>query len=198
MNRNKLLGILLLLLIILIMLCTWCHIDKVVQKQMSLRYNSTPRNEVNISHENNDVQLKQKALHRVMVKKDTKVQEEARVIQEKIQTLLSLEHMHFKSNSSTITDKSEEMLYKISKLLKGHPHQLVEIEGHTDNSGNNDLNLKLSQERVDSVKKALIHLGINAQRLEAIGYGATEPLVSNDTKENRQINRRVEFKIIGE
>jgi len=60
------------------------------------------------------------------------------------------------------------------------------------------VNLILSQKRVDSVKAKLIELQIDSSRLRAVGYGASNPLVSNDTKENRLINRRVEFKVIGE
>jgi len=197
-NRKKLIGALLLLLLILMVLCTWCHLGEIAQKQMLQQSKSISDNTLSVPPQNVNVQSKNKALNRILSNKDTKTEEKARAIQEKIQALLALEHIHFKSNSSGITDKSKEIIHKIAKILKGHPNQQVEIEGHTDYSGNNDLNLKLSQERVDNVKKALTDLGINAQRLEAVGYGATKQLVSNDTKENRQINRRVEFKIIGE
>jgi len=63
---------------------------------------------------------------------------------------------------------------------------------------NDAYNLKLSQQRVDSVRAELINLGIEEERLKAVGYGETKPLVPNDSEENKAKNRRVEFIIIGE
>ena len=77
--------------------------------------------------------------------------------------------------------------------MKANPKVLLEIDGHTDNDGNPDKNLQLSQTRADEVMKQLTLLGINANRLTAKGYGATKPIQTNDTPEGKAANRRVEF-----
>ena len=72
----------------------------------------------------------------------------------------------------------------------------MELAGHTDDVGNDNYNLKLSSERAESVRKALIADGIEETRLTAKGYGATKPMVPNDSDENRALNRRTEMIII--
>jgi outer membrane protein OmpA-like peptidoglycan-associated protein len=71
----------------------------------------------------------------------------------------------------------------------------LSINGHTDNTGGDDLNLKLSQDRADAAKQYLVNQGISADRITAIGYGSSKPIQSNDTEEGRSKNRRVEFKL---
>jgi outer membrane protein OmpA-like peptidoglycan-associated protein len=91
-----------------------------------------------------------------------------------------------------------ETIKKIATILKKYPDVKVEIGGHTDNEGSASYNQKLSQDRVDMVKKALVEFGIDANRLTTKGYGESKPLVENTTPENKAKNRRVEFKLIGE
>ena len=77
--------------------------------------------------------------------------------------------------------------------LKQNPTIKLEIDGHTDNDGAPELNLKLSQERSGEVKKQLVILGIAAGRLTTKGYGDTKPIQSNAKQEGKAKNRRVEF-----
>jgi outer membrane protein OmpA-like peptidoglycan-associated protein len=72
----------------------------------------------------------------------------------------------------------------------------VEIEGHSDNVGNDAANKKLSNDRAKAVRDYLVSKEISTKRLKTIGYGKTKPLASNDTEEGRQQNRRVEFTIL--
>jgi len=123
---------------------------------------------------------------------------EAIEVENEIKKIVKLEKINFSSGQSILTKKSKESILKISKTLIKHPLLHVEIAGHTDSSGDEKLNLELSQSRVNSVKKSLMKLGIASYRMKAIGYGETKALVSNDTPENKRINRRVEFKILGE
>jgi len=127
-------------------------------------------------------------------------EEEAKrnTLAQELKELMALEHINFQFNKATLTPKSIQTIEKVVKLLNKNPEINIEIAGHTDSSGNSEQNLILSQKRVDSVKAKLIELQIDSSRLRAVGYGANKPLVSNDTKENRLINRRVEFKVIGE
>jgi outer membrane protein OmpA-like peptidoglycan-associated protein len=71
--------------------------------------------------------------------------------------------------------------------------RLVEIQGHTDNRGNDAYNLDLSQRRADSVRAWLISAGVSADRTVAKGYGETQPLTSNKSRNGRARNRRVQF-----
>ena len=71
----------------------------------------------------------------------------------------------------------------------------LKLSGHTDNVGSKARNLALSRERAESVKAYLVGKGVNASKIEAVGYGMTQPIASNKTAAGRQKNRRVEFTI---
>jgi outer membrane protein OmpA-like peptidoglycan-associated protein len=83
----------------------------------------------------------------------------------------------------------------VDTLLKSKTWRL-DIEGHTDNTGSDDFNMKLSQKRADAVKEYLVSKGISEDLITPQGYGESKPLVPNDSNSNREKNRRVEFKII--
>ncbi len=104
--------------------------------------------------------------------------------------------INFDINKSTIKPESMGTLNTIVNLLKEHPELKFEIGGNTDSDGDNDSNLKLSQERADAVKTKLIALGIDAARLGTKGYGETAPIGDNKTFEGKAENRRVEFVIM--
>ena len=146
-------------------------------------------------------EAEEKAKHEAEAKAQEEVQKaklEAEALERKIKVIIDSEHINFEVNKDKLTIQSISTIEQIADILNKHPNINVEISGHTDNTGNADYNLLLSQKRVDSVKEKLIELQIDSHRLTAVGYGANQPLVSNDTKENRHINRRVEFKVIGE
>jgi outer membrane protein OmpA-like peptidoglycan-associated protein len=105
-----------------------------------------------------------------------------------------LEGITFATGKSDITPESEKILMGALKTLQIHKDIVVEISGHTDNVGSNSSNQKLSQRRADAVKAWLVGKGINSDRIYAIGYGEEKPRVSNDTADNRRLNRRIEFK----
>ena len=131
-------------------------------------------------------------------KQQSLMKAKAEKIEAKIQKILDFEDINFELNQATLTQKSIHTLSQIANILKENPNVRVEIAGHTDNSGDDIHNLNLSQKRVNSVKRKLVKMTINMHRVNAVGYGESKPLVSNDTEENRRINRRVEFKILGE
>lgn len=119
-------------------------------------------------------------------------------IQQEINKLLEVEHIKFEVDSSTITTEGIKTIKKIYAILKKYPDIKMEIGGHTDSDGDAKYNQNLSQERVDSVKKALVEFGLDANRFTTKGYGESKPLVPNNSAENKAKNRRVEFIIIGE
>ena len=112
--------------------------------------------------------------------------------------ILRLEHVTFKTGSAELTEDSRYELTNLKNALKDYPNMKIELAGHTDNVGNPDANVALSNSRAMSVYNYLISKGISGDRLTAVGYGAAVPLVDNDTPENRAKNRRTEFKIIAQ
>jgi len=104
--------------------------------------------------------------------------------------------VQFETGSAKIAPKSEPLVDDVARLLKEHPEfKRVRIEGHTDSTGPAAVNDKLSKQRGESVKAALVKRGIAADRLETEGYGSSKPMSSNDYPAGRARNRRVEFTI---
>jgi outer membrane protein OmpA-like peptidoglycan-associated protein len=107
-----------------------------------------------------------------------------------------LKQIQFDTGRATIKAGSYPIVDEIVKLLKANPDiKQLGIEGHTDDKGALEMNMKLSQDRADSVKAYLTSHGIDATRLESHGFGPSKPLESNETEAGRQKNRRVEFHI---
>lgn len=109
---------------------------------------------------------------------------------------IALNNIFFDFDKSDLKTSSYAELERVLKLMIDNKINKIEISGHTDSVGDDDYNLRLSQNRAWSVYSYFIANGINALRLESIGYGETLPVGPNDTAENRTRNRRVEFKII--
>lgn len=107
-----------------------------------------------------------------------------------------LNNIFFETGKAELTETSMVEIENLYKLLVQNPDVKVEISGHTDNVGSASANKALSQERAAVVVKTLIAKGTDAGRLTAKGYGDTAPVAPNDTDENKQLNRRTEFKVI--
>jgi outer membrane protein OmpA-like peptidoglycan-associated protein len=107
------------------------------------------------------------------------------------------ENILFETGSSTIDERSYGLLDQVAQLLLAHPElRIIRIEGHTDDTGSADANIKLSEDRAEAVRDYLIQKGVPANKLTTAGYGATRPIVPNDSEENRAKNRRVEFIVV--
>lgn len=107
---------------------------------------------------------------------------------------ITLEGLQFKTGSARFDEKSLGILEKLAVLLKQTPELNLEIAGHTDNVGDRERNITLSNRRAEAVKNKLIELGIDAGRLTAKGYGPDEPVADNASAEGRATNRRVELR----
>jgi outer membrane protein OmpA-like peptidoglycan-associated protein/tetratricopeptide (TPR) repeat protein len=110
-----------------------------------------------------------------------------------------LRNIYFDFDKATFKTESYNELNKLEKMLSENPNLMVEIGGHTDNIGTWAYNKELSLRRAQAVVNYLKSKGIDPRRLTAVGYGKERPLASNDDeKEGRELNRRVEFKVVGE
>lgn len=109
---------------------------------------------------------------------------------------LTIKNIQFEFNSAALTKDSKAGIEKIAELLQSHPEFDAELAGHTDNVGNESYNQKLSADRANAVRDALINIGVKSDRLTAKGYGSSQPLVPNDSEENRAKNRRTELIIL--
>ena len=101
----------------------------------------------------------------------------------------------FQTGKSDLSATAQAALSRVATNLAQYPQTDITVMGYTDNTGGYDLNMRLSQERADAVRNYLIGRGIPAARLTAKGNGWSNPVASNDTKEGRAQNRRVEMYI---
>jgi outer membrane protein OmpA-like peptidoglycan-associated protein len=102
----------------------------------------------------------------------------------------------FATNSSTLNTASKNSLTQFANSLKSNPDTDVQIFGHTDSSGNDNINIPLSKERAISVEKFLEGQGITGSRMLTEGYGSSQPVADNSTSAGKAQNRRVEIYIL--
>jgi outer membrane protein OmpA-like peptidoglycan-associated protein len=107
-----------------------------------------------------------------------------------------LDKVYFDLGESNVLPESFEQLDNLATYLKENPSLKIQIEGHTDNQGDSKANKKLSLERAYNVREYLVSKGIAGIRIKFVGLGDTQPVATNDSEENRKLNRRVEYKII--
>jgi outer membrane protein OmpA-like peptidoglycan-associated protein/Tol biopolymer transport system component len=111
-------------------------------------------------------------------------------------TRLVLRNVFYDFDKATLRKESISELNLLVKILEEHSAMKIELSSHTDNKGAEKYNLELSQRRSQSVLDYLVSKGIKANRLQAVGYGFSVPIASNDTEPGRQMNRRTEIKIV--
>lgn len=113
-----------------------------------------------------------------------------------IGAIVRLNNVFFDFDKWTLRPESYFELDRVVKMLRENPAIEIELSAHTDSYGSDDYNLKLSANRARSVMEYLLSKGIEVKRLSSQGYGESKPFAPNDTPENRQLNRRVEFMIV--
>lgn len=110
---------------------------------------------------------------------------------------IALRNVFYEIGKADIKPDSYSELNRLHDLMRKVPGLKIELSGHTDNSGSEPLNQKLSQERADAVRNYLAGKGIQKERMQAKGYGSSRPVDTNDSAAGRQQNRRTEYEIIG-
>jgi outer membrane protein OmpA-like peptidoglycan-associated protein len=107
------------------------------------------------------------------------------------------EPVYFAFNKDTIDPVSFAMLDEVARFIREHPELgPVRIDGHTDDVGNAQYNLELSQRRARAIREYLGTKGVPVERLSHVGYGKRCPLLANSSEEGRAINRRVDFILV--
>ena len=109
---------------------------------------------------------------------------------------IRLRHLIFSQGKASIEPQSYHELDDVVDMMKDNMKIVIQLEGHTDNLGNVKANLKLSQDRVDAVKKYLLSKGISKSRVKTKAFGGTHLLTNETTPETRNANRRVEMRIL--
>ncbi len=126
------------------------------------------------------------------------VEKEIRLNNIKKDVVIVLRNVFFDQGKATLRVESYPELNRLAKVMKDVPTLKIEISGHTDNRGGAAFNQKLSQDRAKAVVDYLIAQEISPDRLTYMGYGFSKPVADNKTEEGRQLNRRVEFKVLSE
>ncbi len=121
--------------------------------------------------------------------------EAEKICQQKFNQLLATNTVQFMPNKAIIDKKSYALLHKLAEVASLCPRSKILIEGHTDNLGSNESNMRLSQKRAQATVAWLFQQGIPTDRLEAVGYGERKPVAPNTTETGRGRNRRIEFKV---
>lgn len=109
---------------------------------------------------------------------------------------VNLRSVLFQRSTADLMPESQDELNLVADFMLKHPSVEIELAGHTDNRGLHSHNMRLSNQRVASVKKYLVDKGVSSKRISGKGYGGTRPIADNDAEETRQLNRRVEFTIV--
>jgi OmpA-OmpF porin, OOP family len=107
-----------------------------------------------------------------------------------------LNHLIFEQGKAVINPKSFPELDELVAMMKDSPKVEIQLEGHTDNVGNAEANMKLSQSRVEAVKKYITSKGISKSRVQTKAFGGSKPISKENTEEARAKNRRVEMRVL--
>jgi outer membrane protein OmpA-like peptidoglycan-associated protein len=109
--------------------------------------------------------------------------------------VLTLGDVLFETGQATLMPGAMTTVDRLAQFMGDYPERSVRIEGHTDSVGSDTLNQRLSEQRAMAVSDALVARGVDAARIQTVGYGEARPVASNDTAGGRQQNRRIEVVI---
>lgn len=126
----------------------------------------------------------------------TAIRQDMEIAPAKAGQKLELNHVFFERSKAVLLNNSYEQLNEVVHLMQVNKRMIIELHGHTDGIGDPQLNFKLSEKRVLTIKNYLTERGIEAERIFTKAFGGSRPIASNEKEETRKLNRRVEFLII--
>lgn len=142
------------------------------------------------------VAAQEEAQRRFARVEQTFTRDEARILRESGNVIIRLVGMSFASGQAVIRPENFALLTKVKDAIALYPDAQIAVEGHTDAYGTEEANLKLSQQRADAVAQYLLaNSTISPDRVQAVGYGESRPIATNETQEGRQQNRRIDIVI---
>lgn len=103
--------------------------------------------------------------------------------------------MTFDVDSATVRPGLYPEIDRVAGVIRQYPQTLIRVEGHTDSTGSEDYNMRLSRRRAQAVADLLVQRGVAMSRIQLLGYGESSPVATNATESGRQMNRRVEIKV---
>ncbi|MCC5929371.1 MAG: PD40 domain-containing protein [Cyclobacteriaceae bacterium] len=109
--------------------------------------------------------------------------------------VINIDHIQFEQGKADLLEVSIPYVQKLIRVMLDNPGLTIELAGHTDRLGNREANIRLSEERVLHIKEHLVAAGVDAWRVQTVGYGGSRPIAPSDSEQNRAINRRVEITI---
>jgi outer membrane protein OmpA-like peptidoglycan-associated protein len=109
---------------------------------------------------------------------------------------IRLNHLIFAQGKAHIEPQSYSELDEVVKMMEDNKSIVIQLEGHTDNVGDQKANVKLSEKRVEAVKKYIVEKGISKNRIKTKAFGGSQPITTGTTPEARNLNRRVEMRIL--
>jgi K(+)-stimulated pyrophosphate-energized sodium pump len=119
------------------------------------------------------------------------------VSDDKTKGWITMDRLYFETGSATIKSGSQEQIDNIAGILKSYPDLRIKLGGYTDNTGDDAANMKLSRERAEAAKAAIVKKGVDGRRIEAEGYGKEHPVCgANDTPECKAQNRRIDVRVV--
>jgi OmpA-OmpF porin, OOP family len=130
------------------------------------------------------------------IKKIPVKEDDLTLIKLEVGKVIRLKNIYFDTDKADLLPRSNVELNKLSSIMLENPTLEIEIIGHTDNVGTADYNLTLSRRRSAQVREFLIENGVDPMRMITTGFGQTQPISTNETEEGRQMNRRVECRIL--
>jgi OOP family OmpA-OmpF porin len=110
-------------------------------------------------------------------------------------TWFSFDRLTFDTGKATLKPASQEQLKNVAEIMKAYPNVKIKLGGYTDNVGDPQANLDLSQHRADAVRTEIVAMGVDPGRMEAKGYGEEHPVADNSTEEGRAMNRRIDINV---
>ena len=110
---------------------------------------------------------------------------------------MAFHNLYFQKTTATVLEKSFPALDDLVIALMENPLLKIQIEGHTDNVGNDKDLMELSWQRAEAIKSYLVDKGVGESRISTLGYGSQRPISDNFSEENRSKNRRVEVRLMG-
>lgn len=124
-----------------------------------------------------------------------RLQQDLQAKQSERGTLVTFGDVLFDLDKAELKPAGIRDVQKLAGFLNENPERQVMVEGYTDSTGSDSYNQQLSERRAEALRRALIHAGVDAQRIQSVGYGEAYPVASNDSPSSRAMNRRVEVTI---